>query len=72
MAGSQHQDLATIRDERRTRQIQKKSMLDHAGYCLQLGGQIVSVPNETEIAIEQLVLLIGHVRPIGARFVRSQ
>ena len=72
MVGSQHQDLTTIRDERGTRQIQKQPMLGNARNRLEPCGQIVSVPNETKIAIEELVLLIGHVRPIGPRFVHSQ
>jgi hypothetical protein len=72
MLGSQHHDLATIRNECRSRQIEKQSVLHDAGNRLELCGQIVSVPNETEIAIEELVLLIGHVRPIGPRFVHSQ
>jgi hypothetical protein len=72
MAGSQHHDIVTIRNECRSRQIEKQSMLHDARNCLELCGQIVSVPNETEIAIEEMVLLIGHVRPIGPRFVHSQ
>jgi len=72
MMGSQHQDLATIRDERGTRQIQKQSMLHDAGNRLDLCGQLVSVPDKSKIAIEELVMLIGHVRPIGLRFVHSQ
>jgi hypothetical protein len=47
-------------------------MLNHAGYRLELGGQIVSVPDKGKIAIEKLILLIGEVRPIGPRFVHSQ
>jgi hypothetical protein len=71
MMGSQHHYLATIRNERGACQIQKQSMFDDAGDRLELCGQIVSVPNETEIAIEELVLLIGDVRPLWPRFVRS-
>ena len=72
MAGSQHHDIVTIRNECRSCQIEKQSVLHDAGNRLEFCGQIVSVPNETEIAIEQLVLLICHVRPIGPRFVHSQ
>jgi hypothetical protein len=59
MLGSQHQDLATIGNERGARQIQKQPMLNHAGYCLELWGQIVSVPDEPKIAVEKMILLIG-------------
>ena len=72
MLGSQHQDLATIRNERGARQIQKQPMLNHAGYRLELGGQLVSVADESKIAVEKMILLIGQVRPIGPRFVHSQ
>ena len=72
MLGSQHHDLATIRNERGARQIQKQPMLNHAGYCLELCGQLVSVAYESKIAVEKTILLIGQVRPIGRRFVHSQ
>jgi|HubBroStandDraft_4_1064222.scaffolds.fasta_scaffold17051_3 hypothetical protein len=72
MLGSQHHDLATIRNECGARQIQKQPMLNHAGYRLELGGQLVSVPDKSKIAVEKLILLIGQVRPIGPRFVYSQ
>ena len=72
MLGSQHHDLATIRNERGARQIQKQPMLNHAGYRLELGGQLVSVPDKCKIAVEKMILLIGQVRPIGLRFIHSQ
>jgi hypothetical protein len=71
MVGSQHHDLATIRDERGARQIQKQPMLNHAGNCLELCGQLVSVPDKCKIAVEKMILLIGEVRPIRPRFVHS-
>jgi len=72
MLGSQHQDLATIRNERGARQIQKQPMFNHAGYRLELGGQLVSVADVSKIAVEKMILLIGEVRPIGPRFDHSQ
>lgn len=65
MVGSQHHDLATIRNERGARQIQKQPMLNHAGYRLELCGQLVSVPDNRKSAVEKMILLIGQVRPIG-------
>jgi hypothetical protein len=72
MLGSQHHDLATIRNERGARQIQKEPMLDHAGHRLELCGQLMSVPDRCKIAVEKMILLIGQVRPIGPRFLHSQ
>ena len=72
MLGSQHHDLATIRNERGACQIQKQPMLNHAGYSLELGGQLVSVADVSKIAVEKMILLIGQLRPIGPRFVHSQ
>lgn len=72
MLGSQHHDLATIRNKRGARQIQKQPMLNHAGYSLEPCGQLGSVPDKCKIAVEKMILLIGQVRPIGPRFVHSQ
>jgi len=71
MLGSQHHDLATIRNECGARQIQKQPMFNHAGYCLELCGQLVSVPDKCKIAVEKMILLIGEIRPIRPRCVHS-
>lgn len=47
-------------------------MLDHAGYGLELCGQLVSVADNRKIAVEKMILLISQVRAIGLRFVHSQ
>ena len=72
MLGSQHYDLLALRHERGTRQIQKQSVFDDTRNRLELYGQIVSVLDQSKIAVEELVLLIRQVWPIEPRFTHSQ